>query len=209
MLVVGLTGGIGSGKTAVSNAFARLGVPVIDTDVLAREVVRPGQPALAEIAEQFGPQCLDATSALDRSYLRRVVFADPGLRERLEAILHPRIRQALRERLAALAAPYCLVVVPLLVETGMATLVQRILVVDVPESVQVQRVMARDGVNETEARRVLAAQATRAQRLAAADDVIDNSSSDLAALAAQVAFLHQRYLALGSTDCDIPAVTQP
>jgi dephospho-CoA kinase len=195
MLVIGLTGGIGSGKTVVSKAFARLGVPVIDTDVLAREAVKPGQPALEDIVAQFGPDCLDADSTLDRGYLRRVVFADPLLRKRLEAILHPRILQLLSERLATLDAPYCLVVIPLLVETRLTGLVQRILVVDVPEEIQLSRVMARDGVNEEQARRVLAAQANRSQRLAWADDVIDNSG-DLAVLQRKVAALHRLYLSL-------------
>jgi len=118
LLAVALTGGIGSGKTAVSRAFARHDISIIDTDVLAREVVEPGQPALQDIVAAFGGECLDATGALDRAYLRRLVFADTERRQRLEAILHPRILQALRERLALIQTPYCLVVVPLLVETG-------------------------------------------------------------------------------------------
>ncbi len=199
MLIIGLTGGIGSGKTAVSDAFARRGAPIIDTDIIAREVVAPGQPALAEIVARFGPACVDSQGRLDRAYLRRVVFADPALRRCLESILHPRIRQALRERLAVIRAPYCLVVVPLLVETGMTDMAHRILVVDVPETFQIQRVMARDQVTEDQARRVLAAQAPRAQRLALADDVIDNSK-DLATLDAQVAALHEKYIALANAD---------
>jgi dephospho-CoA kinase len=195
MLVIALTGGIGSGKTAVSQAFAQRGVPVIDTDELAREVVEPGRPALAEIVKAFGPACLDTGGALDRAYLRRSAFADPKLRQGLEAILHPRILQALRERLAALQTPYCLVVVPLLVETGMDPLFERILVVDVPEDVQIARVMARDGVDAEHARQILASQASRARRLAVADDVITNAGS-LAELDATVAMLHQQYLAL-------------
>ena len=197
MLVVGLTGGIGSGKTAVSDAFARRGVPIIDTDLLARALVEPGQPALAEIAAQFGPACLDADGALDRAYLRKTVFADPERRKRLEAILHPRIRQAVDERLAAIHTPYCLVVIPLLIETGMADLAQRILVVDVPEDIQIQRVMARDQATEAQARDILAAQASRRERLALADDVIDNSG-DLADVDAKVERLHRYYLALAT-----------
>lgn len=199
MLIIGLTGGIGSGKTAVSDAFARRGAPIIDTDLIAREVVAPGQPALAEIVTQFGPACVDSQGGLDRAYLRQVVFAEPALRRRLESILHPRIRQALRERLAAIKTPYCLVVVPLLVETGMTDMAHRILVVDVPAAFQIQRVMARDNVTEDQARRVLAAQASRAQRLALADDVIDNSG-DLASLDAQVAALHEKYIVLAGAD---------
>lgn len=195
MLVVGLTGGIASGKTAVSDAFARRGVPVIDTDLLAREVVQPDRPGLAEIAAAFGPACLNADGTLNRSYLRRVVFADPQLRQRLEAILHPRIRQAVEERVARLAAPYCLVVVPLLVEADMTDLARRILVVDVPEAVQIRRVMARDHADEAHARHILAAQASRQARLALADDVIENTA-DLASLEAQVGALHEKYLRL-------------
>ena len=199
MLIIGLTGGIGSGKTAVSDAFAKRGVPIIDTDLIAREVVTPDQPALAEIVAQFGPACVDSQGRLDRAYLRRVVFAEPALRHRLENILHPRIGQALRERLAVIKASYCLVVVPLLVETGMTDMAHRILVVDVPEAFQIQRVMARDKVTEDQARRVISAQASRAQRLALADDVIDNSK-DLATLDIQVAALHEKYIALADAD---------
>jgi len=195
LLAIALTGGIGSGKTAVSQAFARHGVPVVDTDVLAREVVEPGQPALPEIVEAFGGECLDAAGALDRVYLRRVVFADAGRRQCLEAILHPRILQALRRRLAAIEAPYCLVVAPLLVETGLEQQFERILVVDVPEELQLERVMARDRVDAEQSRRILDQQASRAQRLAVADDVIENTGT-LAGLEDQVAVLHQQYLAL-------------
>jgi len=195
LLAIALTGGIGSGKTAVSRAFARHGVPVIDTDVLAREVVEPGRPALQDIVAAFGGDCLDTTGALDRAYLRRVVFADAGRRQRLEAILHPRILQALRERLAFIQAPYCLVVVPLLVETGLDKQFERILVVDVPEELQLGRVMARDRVDAEQARRILAHQASRAQRLAVADDVIENTGT-LAELEDKVAELHQEYMAL-------------
>lgn len=195
MLVIGLTGGIGSGKTAVSDAFARRSVPVIDTDVLAREVVRPGQPAVAKIVDAFGPACLDADGSLDRSYLRRHIFAEPTLRKRLEAIVHPRIRQAMQARIAGLTAPYCIVVVPLLTETGMADLFARILVVDVPEAIQIQRVMVRDKVDENHARRILAAQASRDQRLELADDVITNNAS-FDALKQKVEALHRYYLNL-------------
>ncbi|HXH04590.1 MAG TPA: dephospho-CoA kinase [Candidatus Competibacteraceae bacterium] len=206
MLVVGLTGGIGSGKSAVSDAFARLGVPVIDTDVLARELVEPGQPALGEIAATFGADCLGADGRLDRRRLRERVFADDQARRRLEAILHPRIRQAVQQRLVRLVqlqTPYCLLVIPLLVESGMTDLVQRVLVVDVPEELQVARVMQRDRVSAEQARAVLAAQAERAQRLAAADDVLDNSGSR-AALEDAVRRLHQRYLQLAARSSTDP-----
>ncbi|MFO1370976.1 MAG: dephospho-CoA kinase [Candidatus Competibacteraceae bacterium] len=195
MLVIGLTGGIGSGKTAVSDRFAQYGVPVIDTDLLARELVEPGQPALTEIVAHFGSDCLDDTGRLQRSRLRERVFADPASRQRLEAILHPRIRTAVRARISALATPYCVVVIPLLAETGMTNLVDRILVVDVPEAEQIRRVMARDRVDEAQARRILAAQAHRDQRRALADELLENTN-DLKVLDHQVAALHQYYLTL-------------
>lgn len=199
MLVIGLTGGIGSGKTAVSDRFARLGIPVIDTDLIARELVEPGQTALAEIAGEFGPDCLDGNGRLHRAHLRERVFADPTGRRRLEAILHPRIRAATRERVAALiAVPYCLVVIPLLAETGMTDLVDRVLVVDAPETEQIRRVVARDRVDAAQARAILAAQARRDQRLALADDVLENGDGDLDDLDDQVAVLHQRYLELAA-----------
>lgn len=191
--VIGLTGGIGSGKTAVSDRFAQHGVPVVDTDQLARELVEPSQPALAEIVAYFGLDCLDDYGQLHRTRLRERVFADSTGRRRLEAILHPRIRKLSQERIAALTAPYCLAVIPLLAETGMTDWLDRILVVDVPEAEQIRRVMARDQIDEIQARRILAAQASRAQRLALADDVIENIG-DLEQLDRQIAALHQRYL---------------
>jgi dephospho-CoA kinase len=200
MLIIGLTGGIGSGKTAVSDGFAQRGVPIIDTDVLAREVVQPGQPTLQEIVDVFGTTCLDANGALDRGYLRRTVFADPESRHRLEAILHPRIRQLMQARIAALTGPYCIVVVPLLTETGMTKWFHRILVVDVPEAVQIQRVMARDKMDETHAKHILSAQASREKRLAIANDVVENTG-DLDALDHQVETLHHTYLTLAQTGC--------
>ncbi|MBL8260511.1 MAG: dephospho-CoA kinase [Candidatus Competibacteraceae bacterium] len=198
MLVIGLTGGIGSGKTAVSDRFALLGVPIIDTDHISRELVEPGQPALAEIVEAFGPECLDERGRLRRDHLRERVFADPKGRQQLEAILHPRVRAAMRARIARLTAPYCLAVIPLLVETGMTDSVDRILVVDAPPAEQIRRVMARDGASEQQARRILAAQARRDERLAHADDVLENTG-DLEALDDRIAVLHERYLALAET----------
>lgn len=195
MLVVGLTGGIGSGKTAVSDRFARYGVPIIDTDLLARELVEPGQPALTEIATAFGLDCLDGAGRLDRACLRERVFADASGRRRLEAILHPQIRALSRQRLAQLTAPYSLLVIPLLAETGMTDWIDRVLVVDAPEAERLRRVMARDQTDEEQARRILAAQASREQRLALADEVVENSG-DFAALDRQVSTLHQHYLTL-------------
>ena len=195
MLVIGLTGGIGSGKTAVSDRFALHGAPIIDTDLIARQLVEPGQPALTEIAAAFGAECLDDSGSLRRAHLRERVFADPEGRRRLEAILHPRIRARVRERIDGLTSPYCLVVIPLLAETGMDDLVDRILVVDVPETEQVRRVMARDRVDADHAHRILAAQASRDQRLALADEVLENTG-DLDELGRQVDGLHRYYLQL-------------
>lgn len=193
MLRVGLTGGIGSGKSTVADLFARHGVPVIDTDVIARELVTPGRAALAEIVGAFGADVLDASGQLDRTQLRRRVFTDTAARQRLEAILHPRIRAAVRERLTGLDAAYCLVVVPLLVETKFDQLIDRVLVVDVDEEHQEQRVSRRDGMTADAVRQIMAAQATRRQRIAQADDVIVNNGT-IDDLERQVSELHTRYL---------------
>lgn len=192
--VVVLTGGIASGKSAVSDHFGRLGVPVIDTDILAREVVAPGSPGLEAVVEAFGPQILQADGSLNRARLREQVFSDEATRKRLESLLHPLITQAASERIAALApASYCILVVPLLVETGLFDDAEQVLVVDTPESVQIERLIRRDGMNESGARAMLAAQASRAQRLARADRVIENHGS-LPELQAQVEALHQTLL---------------
>lgn len=187
-LVVGLTGGIGSGKSAVADRFRALDVPVIDTDVIAREQVSPGQPALEQIRATFGDECLQSDGSLDRAELRRRVFAQPRLRAALEALLHPRIRQEVSLRLATLEASYCVVVVPLLVESGMNTMMDRIVVVDVPESVQVDRVQRRDDIDAELAARIVTAQASRDKRLAIADYVINNAGP-LEDLDAQVAHI--------------------
>lgn len=196
MLVVGLTGGIGSGKSTVAERFARLGVPVIDTDVIARDLTAPGGAALAQIRAAFGDAVVRADGTLDRAALRRRVFADEAQRRQLEAILHPRIRQAVEEALAALDAPYALVVIPLLVETGSyRDLLDRVLVVDCPEAVQLERVMARSGLAREEVAAILAVQAGRAERLAAADDVIANTAAP-EALDTEVEALDGRYRGL-------------
>lgn len=195
MFTVGLTGGIGSGKSTVANLFAELGVPVIDTDVVARQLTEPGGAALEAIRAAFGEDVILADGMLDRAALRRRVFADAAARRQLEAILHPRIRQMVEQSLATLDAPYALIVIPLLVETGgYRDVLRRVLVVDCPEALQVARVMARSGLARDEVDAILAAQAGRAERLAAADDVIVNDAS-AAALRAEVTALHQRYLA--------------
>ena len=196
-LRVGLTGGIASGKTTVADMFAELGAPVIDTDVIAREVVAAGEPALDDIRHEFGDDVFDDTGELRRGTLRRIVFADDGARERLEAIMHPRIQARAYSQAAAADGPYQLIVVPLLNESPIRDNVDRILVVDCDESTQIQRLMARDGESEGQARRMLAAQASRDERLKIADDVIRNDS-DLSATLEQVRELHHRYLALST-----------
>lgn len=195
-LVVGLTGGIGSGKTAAARMLEALAVPVIDADVVARELVQPGMAALVEIERRFGPEILDAAGALDRSRLRRIVFDDETARVALERILHPRIRAEMSTRLAALRAPYAVLAIPLLLESQQAyAMVNRVLVVDVPVEVQIERTMARDGASRVAVLRIIATQVERERRLSLADDVIDNSGT-LEELEQQVAQIHQRYLEL-------------
>jgi dephospho-CoA kinase len=193
--VVGLTGGIGSGKTAVSERFEALGISVVDGDVASRAVLAPGEPALAAIAERFGTHLLHEDGSLDRAALRARVFADADARRWLEALTHPLMASYLRERLAAGRSPYSMLVNPILVESGQAQRCQRVLVVDVPESLQVCRTMARDGNSEEQVRAIMAVQADRQRRLAAADDVIVNDR-DLAHLDNEVARLHETYLEL-------------
>jgi len=195
MLRIGLTGGIASGKSTVERLFAAHGVPIIDSDVIAREVVAPGTPGLAQVRARFGDEVLLPDGSLDRRALRRLVFADPAARRDLEAIVHPLIRSAMAERSAAAGGPYQINVIPLLVEGGRRATLERVLVVDCPEALQIERVMQRDQVTEAEARAILAAQVSRSERLAAADDVIVNDG-DAAALQAQVGALHAKYLHL-------------
>ncbi len=191
--VVGLTGGIGSGKSTVANAFSTLGVPVIDTDQLARELVAPGQTALAEIVAEFGADIILANGELDRNAMRQRIFTDPAQKSRLESILHPRIRQRIRTLLADIKAPYSIVVIPLLLEAGQADLVDRILVVDAPEKERLKRVAARDGLSDNAVMTIIAAQADRKTRLDAADDVIVNDQ-DIGALTERVQELHKLYM---------------
>jgi dephospho-CoA kinase len=192
---VGLTGGIASGKSTVAKLFEALGVPLIDTDVLAREIVAPGQPVLQQIAQRFGAGVLAADGSLDRAALRARVFADPAERKALEALTHPAIRALVEERAATAGGEYQLHVIPLLVETDGRSRVDRVLVVDCSEELQIRRLQARDGVTASQARSILAAQATREARLSAADDVITNDGA-LGTLRDAVATLHARYLAL-------------
>lgn len=174
---VGLTGGIASGKSAVAQMFVGLGIPVIDTDLIAREIVSPGSPALQEIAAAFGAQLLRADGNLDRPRLRAIVFAEPERRKQLEAITHPRIGMAMEAQCQQAGGPYQVVVVPLLLESGLDRRMNRILVVDCPEKLQLSRLMTRDGESAVHAKQLLAAQLSRTDRLARADDVVDNSGS--------------------------------
>ena len=194
---VALTGGIASGKTAVANLFAAHRVPVIDTDVIAREVVEPGQPALAAVVDAFGAQVLAEDGRLDRPRLREQIFGDADARRRLEAILHPAIRAEMERQSHAAGGPYQVLVIPLLVEGGRRDHVDRVLVVDVPEATQIERLVRRDGVTRGQAEAALRAQASREARLAFADDVIENTG-DLAALGGRVALLHEKYLKLAT-----------
>ncbi|MCO6441434.1 MAG: dephospho-CoA kinase [Nitrococcus mobilis] len=195
MLIVGLTGGIASGKSAATNCFATRAVEIIDTDCIAREVVQPASEGLRQLVEHFGTTILTPAGELDRAQLRRRVFADPDERTRLDSILHPLIRTKAIARLEHRRGPYTILVVPLLLESGMTDLVDRILVVDAPVALQRQRLLKRINASDEEIECILAAQASRAARLTRADDVIDNSGS-LAALDAAVAHLHARYLRL-------------
>ena len=195
---VGLTGGIGSGKSTVARAFEAHGVEIVDADALAHGLTAPGGAAIPALRAAFGDEVIDATGALDRARMRRIAFADPGARKRLEAILHPMIR-AETGRLAQRArSPYLILMIPLLVESGdPRERCDRVLVVDCPEAEQIRRVMARSGLARTDVEAIMATQASRANRLAAADDVVDNSGEPTG-IDAQVAMLHRRYLGLAS-----------
>ena len=196
--IVGLTGGIGSGKSAAASCFEELGATVVDTDAIAHELTAPGGAAIEPIRCAFGGEVIDARGALDRAAMRRKVFADAQAKARLEAILHPLIRAEADRRSAASHAPYVVLVVPLLVESGgYRSRVQRVAVVDCPEAVQGARAMSRSGPSADEARAIMAAQVDRDARLAVADDIIDNGG-ELAALRPQVETLHRRYLEMAA-----------
>jgi dephospho-CoA kinase len=194
-LLIALTGGIASGKTAVAELFAKLGVPVLDTDQIARDIVAPGAPALGLLVAEFGADILDANGRLDRSRMRQRVFSDPQQRLKLEAITHPAIREELARRSAAAGGDYQIHVIPLLVETGRAEAYDRVLVVDCPEEAQVARLVARDGASREQAQEILAAQVSREERLNAAHDVIENTGT-LADLERFVQTLHRNYVLL-------------
>jgi dephospho-CoA kinase len=205
--VVGLTGGVASGKSEVARRFEALGVTVADADIAAREAVAPGSEGLARVLATFGADALDATGALDRAAMRRRIYNDPAARRRLETIIHPQVRRILRAQCAAAPGPYAIAAIPLLAEASRERSregarvaypwLHRIAVVDVPVEVQLARLLARDGIDEALARGMIAAQATREQRLAIADDVIVNTGT-LDALDAQVADLDARYRALAT-----------
>jgi dephospho-CoA kinase len=198
MYCVGLTGGIGSGKSSAADEFAELGIALVDSDAIAHELTRPGGSAITALRAEFGAEYITAHGALDRPRMRGLVFEDAGAKRRLEGVLHPLIRQETTARVAAARAPYVVLVVPLLLETGAyRELVQRVLVVDCSEATQIARTMARSGLTESEVRAIMAAQLPRAERVARADDVITNDG-DRAALREQVRALHERYLALAA-----------
>jgi dephospho-CoA kinase len=198
-LRIGLTGGIASGKSTVSQRFAELGVPVIDADVASRSVVEPGRPGLAQVVQRFGVGVLDERGRLDRRALRNLIFKDSSLRQALDAILHPLIRAEMEREAAAAKGPYVVMAIPLLVESGSsAKRVDRVLVVDAEETLQIQRLQARDGSSEEQARAILVSQASRTARLAAADDVLSNTGT-VAELRQAVDRLHEQYLQLAQT----------
>jgi dephospho-CoA kinase len=195
-LVIGVTGGIGSGKSTAAQLFVEHGAAVIDTDAIAHALTQSDQPGSIEIARRFGPEYLTPEGALDRPRMRARVFADPAARRDLEAILHPLIRAQVDREIAQVRAPYVLLLIPLLVETGgYRKRVDRVLVVDIDEAQQLTRTMTRSNLSEEQVRAIMATQATRAQRLAAADDILDNGT-DLDGLRAQVDALHRRYVQL-------------
>ena len=196
-LLIGLTGGIASGKSTVAQRFMDLGVPVIDADAAAREVVAPGKPGLQQVIDRFGSRVVAENGELDRRALREIVFSDPDARRDLEAILHPLIRTDMDRNAAAAVGPYIVMAIPLLIEGGSRDRVDRILVVDVDEAVQLQRVMARDHCSSEQAQAILASQAPRTARLAAADDVLPNGGT-VTELRQAVDALHQQYLRLAA-----------
>ena len=195
MFVVGLTGGIGSGKSTVAEMFAALEIDLVDADVAAREVVAPGTPALAKIVEHFGPDILMADGSLDRRKLRRVIFHQEQEKHWLETLLHPLIRRWLTQQISDRRSAYCLLISPLLLETGQAEMVDRILVVDVSVETQISRTLARDGGEERTVRAIIAAQIGRSQRLEHGDDIIDNELP-VRSLRQRVEKLHQQYLTM-------------
>lgn len=195
MLKIGLTGGIGSGKSTVAKYFAELGVAIIDADKIARELVATGTPALTKIVEHFGNKILTSRDELDRKCLRKLIFSNPKQKQWLERLLHPLIYHEMENQLQQVKSPYCILVIPLLVETQQEKLVDRILVVDASQEQQINRTMKKNKISEKEVKTIIATQANREQRLASADDIIYNDNS-LTKLKQQVQQLHQKYLIL-------------
>ena len=196
MLIIGLTGGIGSGKSAVSDKFKSLGITVVDADVAARTVVEPGQPALAEIERHFGSNILNQAGVLDRAQLREIMASDSEERVWLESVLHPRIGEQIAKELAESTSPYTIYVAPLLLETNSQKMCSRVLVVDVPKEIQIQRTAERDKVSEIQIEKIVAVQMEREERLEKADDVLVNTGT-IKELEEQVVKLHQKYLEMG------------
>lgn len=199
MLIIGLTGGIGSGKTTVTQRFADLGVPVIDADSIAHQLTEKDQPALEMISAYFGSNVLTSEGELDRSYLRHRIFNNPDDKKALEDILHPLIRLEIKRQVAGLDDPYCIICIPLLLESGLGNSVDRILVIDVSRDIQIQRAAQRDNLPAKEIEAIIDSQIDRESRLNAADDIIDNNS-DRNSLVTQVDSLHEKYLQLSNSD---------
>lgn len=197
MLRIGLTGGIGSGKTTVSDIFSALGVPVIDMDLIARDVVVPGQPALEKIKSLFGDNICSEDGQLDRKALRKLIFNDEQKRKQLEEIIHPAIRQSVKNKLDQLSTAYCIIVIPLLFETGQKDLIDRILVVDSNIEDQIERTKKRDHIEENDVRQIMGSQVDRQTRLNKADDIVHNTG-DIASLTSQIEALHEKYLGLSN-----------
>lgn len=194
-LRVGLTGGIGSGKSTVKQCFDDLQVPTVDADEISRSVTRPGQAAFDEVVGLFGKACLDDSGSLNRQYLRELIFARPAMKQKLEAIVHPRVREGIREFENKVNYPYCVICVPLLLETGGHTAMDRVLVVDAPEELQIARVSRRDGANEAQTRNIIKAQVSRSERLRHAHDIIVNDGN-INDLKIRVGSLHDKYIEL-------------
>lgn len=192
---VGLTGGIGSGKSTVKDCFVELGVPAIDADEISHRITGPGQEALKEVVARFGAESLDESGNLNRQYLRQLIFAEPAMKNALEAIVHPRVRKEIQAFINKVTYPYCVICIPLLLETGGQSSMDRVLVVDVPEEIQVARVTRRDDTDEEQTRNIIKAQASRSERLRAAHDIIVNDGT-IDDLKIQVGKLHDKYIGL-------------
>ena len=199
MLRIGLTGGIASGKSAASDCFSVRGIPVIDADVVARDVAKAGTPAIQEIEAAFGKKFIRPDGNLDRRLVRSLIFSDPRKRHELEAILHPRIKKAMLSQLARVSAPYCILAIPLLIEADQRDLVDRVLVIDAPRAIQIKRLMQRDQISQDEAEAILNTQLDRDVRVKFADDLIVNGGSRTD-LDAAIEKLHQKYLSLAAAD---------